>query len=64
MMLVGMKLSGQSEFVKKRGDKPGLSVRMTPRQEHGHTSTIGNVRELTKQRRKSGDAVDLEWLAA
>jgi integrase len=41
----------------------GTSVSMLE-QHYGHTSTIGNVRELTKQRRKSGDAVDLEWLAA
>jgi integrase len=41
----------------------GTSVAMLE-QHYGHTSTIGNVRELTKQRRKSGDAVDLEWLAA
>lgn len=37
-------------------------------QHYGYTSTIGNVRELTKQRRKSGDVVDLtadlDWLAA
>jgi len=41
----------------------GTSVAMLE-QHYGHTSNVGNVRELTKQRRKSGDTVDLEWLAA
>lgn len=41
----------------------GTSVAMLEKH-YGHTSTIGNVRELTKQRRGSGAVVDLEWLAA
>lgn len=41
----------------------GTSVAMLEKH-YGHTSTVGNVRELTKQRRGSGAVVDLEWLAA
>jgi integrase len=42
----------------------GTSVAMLE-QHYGHTANVANVRELTKQRRKSGDAVvDLDWLAA
>ena len=41
----------------------GTSVAMLEKH-YGHTSTVGNVRELTKQRRGAGAVVDWEWLAA
>jgi integrase len=41
----------------------GTSVAMLEKH-YGHTSTIGNVREMTKQRRGSGAGMDLDWLAA
>lgn len=41
----------------------GASVAMLEKH-YGHTSNVGNIRELTKQRRGSGAVVDLEWLAS
>lgn len=41
----------------------GTSVAMLE-QHYGHTSNVGNVAELTKQRRKGGEVVDMDWLAA
>ena len=41
----------------------GTSVAMLE-QHYGHTSNVGNVRELTKRRPMGRAAVDLEWLAA
>lgn len=41
----------------------GTSVAMLE-QHYGHTSNVGNVGELTKQRRQAGDVVNMDWLAA
>ena len=41
----------------------GTSVAMLE-QHYGHTSNVGNVRELTKRRPMGRAAVNLEWLAA